>query len=353
MASCTKIMTALLFCERVQENAVITVSQNAASVHESSAHLKPGERLTASDLLRAMLLRSANDGCVAAAEKAAGSEPAFVQLMNERAAAMGCSHTHFANPHGLTAPGHYTSARDLSTIARAAMQVPRIRQVVCLRKCRIQRTIDTADELMRNHSHFLGHFPGADGVKTGWTIPAGHCYVGSATEHGWELISVVLHSPNYVQETEELMRYGFSNYRPDVLAAPGAPEAPCPVTGGSAPTVPTALQSGLQVVFRRGKSEPVAVETELNHPTAPIQKGAVVGVAQARVGSRVICSSPILAARSDYPPVAGSAAQRRKSASGPYLLAGGLALACLVSLRYGGRLSPLAKGSRRRRGRLA
>ncbi|HLJ55088.1 MAG TPA: D-alanyl-D-alanine carboxypeptidase family protein, partial [Chthonomonadaceae bacterium] len=190
MASTTKIMTALLFCEAVPDDAIVTASERACKVRDSSLHLKLGEKVKAHDLLRAILMRSANDGCVAAAECAAGSESAFVDRMNARAAQLGALHTHFMNPHGLHDPNHYTTARDLATIGRAAMQVPRIEEVVRTEKTRIDRSINKQDITMRNHSHFLGHYPGADGIKTGWTIPAGHCYVGSATINGWRLISV-------------------------------------------------------------------------------------------------------------------------------------------------------------------
>src|SRR6185437_14800721 len=110
------------------------------AVHDSSLHLKVGEKFTAHDLLRGMLMRSANDACVAAAEHVAGSEAAFVEMMNARAAACGATHTHFDNTNGLPDPDHYTTAHDLAMIARVAMQEPRIAEVVRTRKCRICRS---------------------------------------------------------------------------------------------------------------------------------------------------------------------------------------------------------------------
>ncbi|HLK56427.1 MAG TPA: serine hydrolase, partial [Chthonomonadaceae bacterium] len=142
MASTTKIMTALLFCENVPDTAVITASKYAASIRDSSLHIKEGEKISAHDLLRAILMRSANDGCVAAAEYTSGTEAAFVAKMNERARQLGATHTHFTNPHGLHNPLHYTTARDLALIARAAMEESRICEVVRMQKCRITRSMD-------------------------------------------------------------------------------------------------------------------------------------------------------------------------------------------------------------------
>jgi len=353
MASTTKIMTALLFCEHVRDDAIITAGPNACAVKESSAHLKPGEKLSAHDLLRAILMRSANDGCVAAAEHVAGSESAFVQMMNDRAAALGCTHTHFTNPHGLNDPDHYTSARDLALIARAAMQEPRICDVVRTRTTRIKRSIDKRDVTLYNHSHFLGHFPGADGVKTGWTVPAGHCYVGSATQHGWRLISVVLKSPDYVHETAVLMKYGFANFQPHVLARAGDPAGECPLQGGAAPGVPAIVQSKVQVVLRKGDTAPVQPQIQFFAPIAPIRQGAVIGLYKAAVDSRVLCAVPLVAAAPvDRAPLT-VAHVGGTTRSNPLLTVGSIFGICLVSLRYGPRISALTKSARRRGRRLA
>lgn len=357
MASTTKVMTALLFCERVRDTDVITASKNACDTHDSSIHLQCGEKVSGNDMLHAILMRSANDGCVAAAEHISGSESAFVDLMNERAISLGAMHTHFVNSHGLPASNHYTTARDLAIIARAAMQEPRIRDVVRTRYYVMKRSLNKQDVHLRNHSHFLGYFPGADGVKTGWTHDAGHCYVGSATWGKWQLIAVVLHSPNYVHETSALMKYGFFHFQPNVVAQPGETVGLCSVRDGERPTISVTAKDPVQVVTRKGQAANVDRQLHLLTVAAPIRKGAVVGTLDADVDGKTVDSSPLLAAEDDRISTEAQAAHTggspwRRMAFATTILATGL-----VSLRYGtrfgARYAALTKSARRRRRRLA
>ncbi len=355
MASTTKVMTALLFCEHVKEGEIITASPKACAVKESSLHLKPGEKLTSNDMLRAILMRSANDGCVAAAEYVAGSEAAFVAKMNQRAAELGATNTHFMNPHGLTAPQHYTTARDLAMIGRAAMQEDRIREVVRTEKYKIVRTINTKDVMMRNHSHFLGHYDGADGVKTGWTVPAGHCYVGSATHNGWQLISVVLKSPDYVHETAAMMDFGFKNFAPHSLAQAGEVAGECVVQNGVRPTVAISVPKGMQFVTRKEETPTFARHITVVPAVAPVMAGSTLGSLEVLVGGRQIAASPLVATET----VAATrpVVQIQGGTSGRFTALIGIFAAVLVSLRYGTRqktrFTTFAKGPRRRRRRLA
>lgn len=304
MASTTKIMTALVFCEHVpDDDTIITASKYASTISESSLHLKPGERLTAHDLLRAILLRSANDACVAAAEHVAGSVAAFATLMNQKAAELGCKHTHFANPNGLHNKQHYTCAHDLALITREALDCPRIDEAVRLTSCRIKRSIDKQDLTMRNHSiRFLKAYTGADGVKTGWTIPAGHCFVGSATRKGMRLIAVVLKSPDFVHETAQLLDFGFANYTPHLVAKKGTPSGTCAVIGGVTPTVPVTLERNLQVSLPHDQPVPAgAVELKVvaRPQVAPVTPGTVVGVAQAVWNGQVLATTRLIATTGD------------------------------------------------------
>ncbi len=356
MASTTKIMTALLFCESVSDDAVITASDNACRVRDSSLHLKHGEQIKAHDLLRAILLRSANDGCVAAAEYAAGSEAAFVDRMNARAAQLGALRTHFMNPHGLHDPKHYSTARDLATIGRAAMEVPRIEDVVRTEKVRIDRSIDKKDVTMRNHSHFLGHFPGADGIKTGWTIPAGHCYVGSATVGGWRLISVVLKSKQYVQDTATLMKYGFQHFAPQRIARAGDMIGSCPVAGGASADVPATVAHTVQFVTRSEIRPQVERRLSFNHLTAPVEAGANIGTLEV-VADGKPAAGAVLIATAAVPTVAGVRSVPSDNPWKRFAMTTTIFAVGLVSLRYGtryrSRIAAIAKGSRRRRRRLA
>ncbi|HZT40811.1 MAG TPA: D-alanyl-D-alanine carboxypeptidase family protein [Chthonomonadaceae bacterium] len=365
MASTTKIMTALLFCEHVRDTDIITASPTACAVSDSSIHLLPGERMSGNDMLHAILMRSANDGCVAAAEHIAGSEAAFVDMMNARAAELGATHTHFANSNGLPDPDHYTSARDLALIARAAMQEPRIRAIVRTTYYTIHRSMNWRDVHLKNHSHFLGHFPGADGIKTGWTHAAGHCYVGSATWNGWELISVVLHSPDYVHETEALMKYGFTSFRQHVIARAQEPLGTCPVRGGLQSSVPVTVKTPLEVVLPKDEEPSIEREVHLDPVSAPVYAGATVGTVEAveeergqgvgQAMGKVVGSVPVVAAESDL----RDTNIFSTTSGGPWgrmVFATTIMGMGLVSLRYGTRsrrFAAFAKSARRRRRRLA
>lgn len=346
MASTTKLMTAILFCEHVSPDTIIVAGADAANTHECSMHLKVGEKVTAHDLLRAMLLRSANDSAVAAADAVAGSVPQFVKLMNIRARQMGCTRTHFANPNGLPAPDHYTTAHDLAIIAAAAMRVPRIRNVVRLLRARIHRSIDKQDEIMVNHTHFVGHFPGADGVKTGWTDAAGHCLVGSDTRGGWELISVVLHSPNFVKETESIMDYGFHNFERKELLPAGATVATYHVAGGTASTVSAIVTRPLYVVVPRAAKAPVRFYAQPGVVQAPVTAGKFIAVGEAMQGGTDLATVSLAAASTvDLPPT--SSPVRPTMAEAIRLLL--TSALVLVSLVYGIRITSAAQSARRRR----
>ncbi len=345
MASTTKLMTAILFCEKVSPDTIVTAGQDAASTGQCSMHLKLGEKLTAHDLLRGMLLRSANDAAVAAADAAAGSVPNFVKLMNAEAVALGCYHTHFANPNGLTAPDHYTTARDLSVIARAAMLVSRIRHVVRLKEAVIHRSIDQYDLVMRNHTHFVGFYKGANGIKTGWTDPAGHCLVGSASRNGWDLISVVLHDRNFAKDTMALMNYGFKYFKPVTIKPADTYSGSAVVADGQKREVPLVTDAPVRVIEL--KSDPLPVHTKLvmDRLTAPVSTGEIAGHEDVYEGNMLVDSiglsanSTDLALNSDKSSIAMLPAFAEK-----LVIVAGI----LVSLGYGTRIIKIAKSARRR-----
>ncbi len=357
MASTTKIMTALLLCEHVpDENTLIKASKLASMTRESSLHLKMGEKISAHDLLRAILMRSANDACVAAAEHVGGSVSGFADLMNARAQQLGCTHTHFVNPHGLQNKLHYTSARDLALIARQAIQQPRISEVTQLRKCRIARSMDKFDVTMRNHSHkFLEKYPGADGIKTGWTVPAGHCFVGSATRGGWRLIAVVLKSPDFVQETSALMNYGFSHFERRGLTTAGYKVGACPVQNGVMPSVPTATKQAMQVIVPRTPlTPPTAIQTRMvtRPQMAPVRAGAEVGMIEEQLNGVTVCTTPLIATASVPAAAAPALLIKSKRSSKSLLLLTSIFVAVVVSLKYGKGFTTTTKNARRRWRRL-
>jgi len=195
-ASLAKLMTALVLLDRRWDpTAVVVVGPRAAAQRGAALGLRAGERLRASDLLTAMLVRSANDAAVALAEHAAGDAPRFVAAMNARAAALGLSRTHFANPTGLDAPGQTTSARDLARLAAEALERPEIAEAVARREGSI-KTLGGRVLRFRSTNALLGSFAGARGVKTGDTARAGSCLVALAERPPRRAMLVLLGAPD-------------------------------------------------------------------------------------------------------------------------------------------------------------
>jgi D-alanyl-D-alanine carboxypeptidase (penicillin-binding protein 5/6) len=218
-ASCTKIMTALIAVERGKLDQMITVGADAhALVGPDSSYmgLGVGEKLTLRDLLYGLVLPSGNDAAVAIADGIAGSVPAFVALMNQRAQQLGLTHTHFENPHGLDAPGHYTSAHDLAALAAVAMRNPTIEQVTSTLTYDIPATTThKAYHLMTGDDLLAGArspYPGAIGVKPGYTGPAGYTMAFAAVRFGHLIVGAVLHDPSWqvrIVDMRTLLDWGF------------------------------------------------------------------------------------------------------------------------------------------------
>lgn len=223
-ASTTKIMTAYLAIRYGDLNAVTTVSARAIDVPEDSSKLKiaEGEEIVLRDLVYGTMLSSGNDGANAIAEAVSGSIEAFVELMNRTAIELGCTSTHFNNPHGYHDENHFTTARDLSIIARAAMANDTFRHLVgqtsyVMPRDNIyrSRTIVTNNDFIIKADDSVRYFPYGTGIKTGRTSAAGSCYIGSATKDSIHLISVVLGCEKDAQrytDTIKLMNYGFTQY---------------------------------------------------------------------------------------------------------------------------------------------
>ena len=215
-ASTTKILTALVILERGQLSDMVTVSRAAAQVGGHQLGLRAGQRISLGDLLAAILIQSANDAAVAAAEHVGGDLPGFVALMNASARELGLSESRFANPHGLDEPGHYTSARDLARLAQAALEHPMFARLVRMSEARLTvwqpgRTgqLQPRVRIVRSHNKLLGRLDGADGVKTGYTGGAGRCLVASASRDGQRLIAVLLNDPHRWSDAAVLLEYGF------------------------------------------------------------------------------------------------------------------------------------------------
>jgi serine-type D-Ala-D-Ala carboxypeptidase (penicillin-binding protein 5/6) len=208
-ASSTKILTALLVIEAGDLDKLVTVDISDTKVEPTKLDLKPGEQYTRRQLIFGMMLKSANDVAMALARDDAGSVEAFAEKMNRRAAELGATNSHFANPNGLHDPSHYTTAHDLALIARAAMEQPFFRQVVGTIYYTWKSPKGVVYQL-RNHNRLLRHFAGCNGLKTGYTRAAQQVLVSSALREGHEVISVVLHTdkPGIWEDSKALLTYG-------------------------------------------------------------------------------------------------------------------------------------------------
>lgn len=286
-ASITKMMTALLVIEQGKLHRVVAVSPQAASTIGSSLHIRVRQRYTVMDLLRGLLLRSGNDAAVALAEADAGSVPRFVAEMNIKAQELGAFNTSFENPNGLTAPGHYSSAYDLSLIARAALDLPTFRKLVGTREDVITEQRSGHARHINNTNQLLYSFPGADGIKTGTTNAAGKCLAASATVDGRQLIAVVLHSGDRFSDAARLLRWGFQNSKTVIALKPGSPITMIPVLHGDSDRVAVGVRQPIWVTYSKDSLYQI-------HLAAPV--GLTAPVAANRIVGRVVVTA------SDQPP---------------------------------------------------
>ncbi len=213
-ASLTKIMSALVILEFGQLEDQVTVSRHASRAHKTHLRLRAGQVFRLDDLLKAMLIVSANDACVAAVEHVGGDEEKFVTLMNTKATALGLADTHFSNGCGFDAPDHYSTAEDLAKLSEHALQHPVFKQLV-----REEREIITPlnghrSYLLRNTNRLLGRVPGVEGVKTGFTSRAGRCLIAKVSQDGNDLLVVILNSNRRWNTALSLINYGLHTMQP-------------------------------------------------------------------------------------------------------------------------------------------
>lgn len=212
-ASLTKVMTALIVLERARLDEVVVVSAGAAAETGSRIHLRRGDRLFVGDLLAALLIKSANDAAHALAEHVGGSIEGFAALMNQRAAQLGMTNTHFRNPSGLDQPHHYTTAADLALLAEAALSVPAFRTLVGQEAMDIHTVGWGRTFHLKNSNRLLGVYDGLVGVKTGFTNGAGPCLIALAEREGEKVLLVLLNSPGRWQMAPAILDRAFEHTR--------------------------------------------------------------------------------------------------------------------------------------------
>jgi len=296
MASTTKVMTALMALEYGKLDEKVTCSANAFGVPGTSIYLEKGETLTLKEMLYGLMLASGNDAAVAIAEHIGGSVTEFCAMMTARAKELGCENTRFATPHGLPHSDHYTTARDLAQISRAAMEHPLFREIVATQRATIPWESRSYDRVLQNKNKLLSSYPGATGIKTGYTKAAGRCLVFGAEREGMEVIGVVLGCPDWFNEAARIMDEGFRNYEYLTLLENGESIRRIAVTQSDEASVEAVLEKELAAVVPKGGWP----EIEIDLPTqlsGGVQKGQVLGEASLVYEGKVIAKSALLADR--------------------------------------------------------
>ncbi|MCS1350916.1 D-alanyl-D-alanine carboxypeptidase family protein [Mechercharimyces sp. CAU 1602] len=221
IASITKVMTAILAIEHGDLEEEVTVTSRAEGVEGSSIYLKAGEKIPLEHLLYGLMLRSGNDAAVAIAEHIGGSVEGFVHMMNEKVDYLGLANTHFANPHGLDDPQHYSTAADFARISAYALQNSEFQEIVQSKVATVPWPGEEWNRKWYNKNKMLRMYEGADGVKTGYTKRSGRTLVSSATRDRRQLITVTLNAPDDWNDSMQMFEYGFQYYPLRELVAEG------------------------------------------------------------------------------------------------------------------------------------
>lgn len=304
-ASVTKVMTLLLIMEALDSGRLswedrVTASDAAAAKGGSQVYLEPGEQMTMDEMLKSVVVSSANDCATALAEHLCGSEGAFVEQMNRRAAELGMTDTHFVNCTGLddepNAAEHLTTARDIAIMSRELLTHDKIRNYTTI----WMDTVRNGAFGLSNTNKLVRFYEGTTGLKTGYTSAAGHCLSASAKRDGIELIAVVMNCANSTDRFESakaLLNYGFANY----ALVHGTVEEPFPtveVKLGREDVLIPVLQGSAPILIRKNEQASIVKTVELDPTvTAPVAAGQQLGKLTISTPERVLAEIPIVAPR--------------------------------------------------------
>ena len=300
-ASVTKVMTLLLIMEaldsgRITKDDIVTVSAYAASMGGSQVFLEEGEQMSVHEMLKCVAVSSANDAAVAMAEHLAGSESAFVEKMNARAGELGMTDTHFSNCTGLPISDHYTSAHDIALMSRQLiLHHPEIRTYATI----WMDTIRNGAFGLSNTNRLVRFYPGATGLKTGFTDSALYCLSATAERDGMELIAAVMKSPtsdDRFQAAKTMLDYGFANYSLTTVH-PDQALPPVDVLLGTANQVQPRLEQECRMLLSRDSAGQITTQIALaENVEAPVEAGQRLGEMTVCVNGEVRQTVPIVAA---------------------------------------------------------
>lgn len=297
MASVTKIMTLLLIMEALEQSRfspedMVTCSEHAVSMGGSQIYLKEGESLSVSDMIKAIAVSSANDAAVAMGEYVAGSDSAFIKMMNDRASELKMTNTHFENCTGLDAENHFSTARDISVMSAELLKHDMIRDYTTI----WMDTLRDGTFGLSNTNKLVRFYEGCTGLKTGSTSKALYCMSASAKRNNMELIAVVLASPTSpkrFEDAKKLLNYGFAGYElyskevelPESIKAIGAKEENVSVTG----------TEKVSILVEKGAGSKINVDIKMDeNVTAPAEKGTQVGSVSFVMGEEILRNYPIV-----------------------------------------------------------
>lgn len=303
IASITKVMTLLLTFEALEAGKIslddfVPVSEHAYHMGGSQIWLEPGEEMTLNDMLKAICISSANDAAVAVAEYVGGSEPAFAEMMNARAAELGMTNTHFVNACGLDEPEHLSTARDVAAMSREML----LHHTEVRDYCSIwMDTLRGGATQLVNTNKLLKSYSGITGLKTGTTGKAGVCISASAERDGLRLIAVVLGAASGKERfhaASTLLDYGFSHFESAAAELPADAPLSLPVERGTAESVALTYTAPERCLMPKGESSTLQVVLDLPQKlAAPIRAGETVGTVKISNGSAELASYPVTAAQ--------------------------------------------------------
>ncbi|CAI8788366.1 MULTISPECIES: serine-type D-Ala-D-Ala carboxypeptidase DacF [Bacillus] len=303
-ASMTKIMTMLLIMEQVEKGKLkledkVRASEHAASMGGSQIFLEPGEEMTVNEMLKGIAIASGNDASVAVAEHIAGSEEGFVNMMNKKAKDLGLKNTHFQNPTGLPAKDHYSTAYDMSIMAKELMKYPLIRKYTGKYEDYLRENTEKKFWLV-NTNKLVRFYPGVDGVKTGFTTEAKYCLTASAEKNGMRVISVVMGAPTSKERNNQvtkLLDYAFGQYTTKKLYKRGEKIQTVKVGKGKKEKVDLVSSDNVSLLMKKGENmdkvkQEVIAEKKVK---APIKKGDALGTLVIKKDKDVLLKQTIVA----------------------------------------------------------
>ncbi|NLJ72758.1 MAG: D-alanyl-D-alanine carboxypeptidase [Syntrophomonadaceae bacterium] len=281
-ASMTKLMTLILAFEDLEAGKVglkdkVIASENAWKMGGSQIYLEPGEEMTFEDMLISIAVGSANDACVAVAEHLEGTHKNFVLRMNQKAKMLGLKNTNFVNSHGLTAENHYSSAADMATMARHALNFPKLLEYSSIKEYNLRQ----GDFKLYNTNKLLWWYEGADGFKTGYTDAAKFCLTSTVKRDGLRLICVVMASPEQrgnFRDSMQLLNYGFAKYAYKSFFTKDSVSGSVKVGKGSVEDVEVVAEEDVGLIALKGEEKDITCEKQLiTYIDAPIKEGQKLG----------------------------------------------------------------------------